>query len=94
LEEVAARLSFANFPYTRREPWARSIVRVPLPCNEAFTGPEERDMLSTILIIILILILVGAFPSWPYSRGWGYGPSGVVGLILVILLILLLLGKI
>jgi hypothetical protein len=51
-------------------------------------------MLSTILIIILILILVGAFPSWPYSRGWGYGPSGVVGLILVILLILLLLGKV
>ena len=51
-------------------------------------------MLTTILIIILILILVGAIPSWPYSRGWGYGPSGVVGLILVILLILLLLGKI
>ena len=51
-------------------------------------------MLSTILIIILILILVGAIPSWPYRRGWGYGPSGVVGLILVILLILLLLGKI
>ena len=51
-------------------------------------------MLTTILIIILILILVGAFPSWPYSRGWGYGPSGVVGLILVILLILMLLGKI
>jgi hypothetical protein len=50
-------------------------------------------MLSTILIIILILILVGAIPSWPYSRGWGYGPSGLVGLILVILLILLLLGK-
>jgi hypothetical protein len=42
----------------------------------------------------LILILLGAVPSWPYSRGWGYGPSGVVGLILVILLILLLLGKI
>jgi Protein of unknown function (DUF3309) len=51
-------------------------------------------MLSTILIIILILILVGAVPSWPYSRGWGYGPSGVVGLILLILLILLLVGKI
>ncbi len=46
-------------------------------------------MLTTVLIIILILILLGAFPSWPYSRGWGYGPSGVVGLILVILLILL-----
>jgi hypothetical protein len=40
------------------------------------------------------LILLGAVPSWPYSRGWGYGPSGVVGLILVIILILLLLGKI
>ncbi|MEZ5828887.1 MAG: DUF3309 family protein [Hyphomicrobiales bacterium] len=51
-------------------------------------------MLTTILIIILILILLGAIPAWPHSRGWGYGPSGVVGLILVILLILLLLGKI
>jgi hypothetical protein len=51
-------------------------------------------MLTTILIIVLILILIGAFPSWPHSSGWGYGPSGVVGLILVILLILLLLGKI
>ncbi len=51
-------------------------------------------MLTTVLIILLILILLGAFPSWPYSRGWGYGPSGVVGLILVILLILVLLRKI
>ena len=51
-------------------------------------------MLTTILIVILILILLGAFPAWPHSRGWGYGPSGVVGLIFVILLILLLLGKI
>jgi Protein of unknown function (DUF3309) len=50
--------------------------------------------MSTILIIILILVLVGAFPGWPYSRAWGYGPSGVVGLILVILLILVLLGKV
>jgi hypothetical protein len=51
-------------------------------------------MLGTILIIILILILVGAVPSWPYSRGWGYGPSGVVGLILVILIVLVLMGRI
>ncbi len=51
-------------------------------------------MLTTVLLIILILLLRGAFPSWPYSRGWGYGPSGVVGLILIILLIVLLLGKI
>jgi hypothetical protein len=51
-------------------------------------------MLTTILIIILILILLGAFPAWPYSRGWGYGPSGVVGLILIILLILVLTKQI
>jgi len=50
--------------------------------------------LSTILIIILILILLGVIPTWGHSRSWGYGPSGIVGLILVILLILLLLGKI
>jgi hypothetical protein len=50
--------------------------------------------LGTILIIILILILLGAVPSWPYSRGWGYGPSGIVGVILVILIILVLLGRI
>lgn len=50
--------------------------------------------LSTILIIILILLLIGAVPSWPYSRGWGYGPSGILGVVLVVLLILILLGRI
>jgi Protein of unknown function (DUF3309) len=50
--------------------------------------------LGTILIIILILLLVGAVPTWPYSRGWGYGPSGILGLILVVLLILFLMGRI
>lgn len=50
--------------------------------------------LGTILIIILILLLIGAVPSWPYSRGWGYGPSGILGLILVVLLILFLMGRI
>ncbi len=49
--------------------------------------------LGTILIIILILILLGAVPAWPYSRGWGYGPSGIVGIILVVLLILVLMGR-
>jgi len=51
-------------------------------------------MLGTILIVILILILIGALPSWPHSRTWGYGPSGVTGLIVVVLIILLLLGRI
>ncbi len=50
--------------------------------------------MSTILLIILVLLLIGAFPAWPYSRGWGYFPSGGLGLIVVILVILLLMGRI
>lgn len=50
--------------------------------------------LGTILLIIVILLLIGAIPAWPYSTGWGYGPSGILGVILVILLILLLMGRI
>ena len=51
-------------------------------------------MLSTILIIVLILLLIGALPTWRYSGGWGYGPGGLVGLILVVIIILALLGRI
>jgi hypothetical protein len=50
--------------------------------------------LGTILVIILILVLLGVIPTWPYSSGWGYGPSGLIGTILVILLILVLLGRV
>lgn len=50
--------------------------------------------IGTILLIVLVLLLVGAIPAWPHSRGWGYGPSGGLGLLLVILLILWLMGKI
>jgi hypothetical protein len=50
--------------------------------------------LGTVLLIILILLLVGALPTWPYSSGWGYYPSGGLGLALVIILILLLIGRI
>lgn len=49
--------------------------------------------LGTILIILLILALLGAIPNWGYSRSWGYGPSGVVGLVLVIVIILALMGR-
>jgi hypothetical protein len=49
--------------------------------------------LGTILLLIVILLLIGAFPSWPYSQSWGYGPSGGLGLVLLILIILLLMGK-
>lgn len=51
-------------------------------------------MLGTILLIILVLLLIAAIPTWPYSSGWGYGPSGFLGLLLVVLLILVLMGRI
>lgn len=51
-------------------------------------------MLGTILLIVLILLLLGAVPAWPYSRGWGYGPSGLLGVLLVVLIVLLLVGVI
>jgi hypothetical protein len=50
--------------------------------------------LGTILLIILILLLIGALPTWPHSRGWGYYPTGGIGLILLIILILVLMGRI
>lgn len=49
--------------------------------------------MSTILIIILILILLGVIPIWPHSRGYGYGPSGILGLIVIVLIVLALLGR-
>lgn len=51
-------------------------------------------MLGTVLLVLLILLLVGALPAWPYSRSWGPGPSGLVGLVLVVILILVLLGRV
>jgi Protein of unknown function (DUF3309) len=55
---------------------------------------EEPRVLGTILLIILILLLLGALPAWPYSSGWGYYPSGGIGLLLVILIVLLVAGRI
>jgi hypothetical protein len=54
---------------------------------------EATTMLSTILIVILILALVGALPTWGYSRNWGYGPGGGVGLLLIILIVLVASGR-
>lgn len=50
--------------------------------------------MGTILLIILILLLIGAFPTWPYSTGWGYYPSGIIGVILLVVLILVLMGRV
>ena len=49
--------------------------------------------LGTILLIVLILMLIGAIPTWPHSRSWGYAPSGVLGLVLVVIVVLLLMGR-
>jgi hypothetical protein len=67
-----------------------------LRCPSASLGRKAREkpMLGTILIIILILLLLGALPTWPYSGGWGYGPSGILGTVLIVVLILILLGRI
>jgi Protein of unknown function (DUF3309) len=50
-------------------------------------------MLSIVLLVILVLLLIGALPSWPYSSGWGYAPSGVIGVVLVVIVILALTGR-
>jgi len=52
-----------------------------------------RDMLGTILLVLLILMLLGAWPTWPYSRGWGYGPSGLLSVVLIVIIVLLATGR-
>jgi hypothetical protein len=51
-------------------------------------------MLGTVLVVLLILLLIGAFPSWGHSRGWGYGPSGILGVVLIVVLVLALTGRV
>ena len=58
-------------------------------CQEI--GAEHK--MGTILLIILVLLVIGAFPTWPYSAGWGYYPSGGLGVVLIILLVLVLMGR-
>jgi hypothetical protein len=55
---------------------------------------KDKSMLSTILLILLIALLIGALPSWPYSRGWGYYPSGIFSILLIVVVVLLLSGRI
>jgi hypothetical protein len=62
--------------------------------RETVEFEKEKVIMLTILVVILVLMLVGALPSWPHSRSWGYYPSGGLGLIVLILVVLLLLGRI
>jgi hypothetical protein len=61
---------------------------------QGFGSERGNAMLGTILIVILILLLIGALPTWPYSSGWGYYPGGGLGVILIIVLVLVLAGRI
>jgi hypothetical protein len=61
---------------------------------EALINQRRETMLGTILIVVIVLLLLGALPTWAHSRQWGYAPSGGLGLILLILLILMLVGRI
>lgn len=59
-----------------------------------YTDSRKNFMsLGTLLLIVLILMLIGAIPSWPHSRSWGYGPSGLLGLVVVVMLVLLVMGR-
>ncbi len=63
--------------------------------NLLFVASEEIiEMLGTILLVILVIVLLGALPTWPYSSGWGYYPSGGIGIVVIILLVLLMAGRI
>ena len=73
----------------------RQLKSALVSAHHDAANPWEHSMsIGTILLIILILALVGVLPTWGHSRSWGYGPSGVVGLIVVVLIVLLLLGRI
>ena len=65
----------------------RDAIRAPSLSSESHT------MLGTVLLVVLILLLLGALPTWPHSQSWGYGPTGGLGLIVVIVLILVVMGK-
>jgi len=65
-----------------------------MECSTAPAYIERYIMLGTILIVLLVLMLLGALPTWPHSRSWGYAPTGGLGLIVVVLIILVVLGRI
>lgn len=81
---------FTEGPHGRK---ARRVSRVAAARAERmwFFQMYGNNLLSVLLLVVLILLILGALPSWPYSRGWGYYPSGMLGIILVIILILILI---
>jgi hypothetical protein len=69
-------------------------MRIHVPGFGAHCAKETLMTVGTILLIILILLLVGALPAWPYSTGWGYRPTGLLGVVVIVVIVLLLMGRI
>src|SRR5208337_2701891 len=97
------RIGGARVPQTReRGPESRAIAGTgkvaavkAVPRRHPLPSLLKKEMkMGLILLVIIILLLIGAFPTWPHSQSWGYGPSGILGVILVVVLILFLLGRI
>jgi hypothetical protein len=87
---VIARIRTIVIPWTTQ---ALSPHSTDGTIGESNSHNKRQIMLGTILLIFLILMLIGAFPTWPHSRSWGYYPSGGLGLALVVVVVLLLLGR-
>jgi len=85
-----ALFALAPLRPSRRSGNRATVFSVPKRCVPML----ENVMLETILLIVLVLLLVGALPSWGYSTNWGYGPSGLLGVVLVVFVVLLVAGRV
>jgi len=81
-------------PRVKRNGFPLLSFNPPFARMISILSSERGSLMGTILLIILVLLLLGAIPAWPYSRDWGYYPTGGIGLVLVILLILVLMGRV
>ena len=87
-------ISHLGFEGFHHPPLARKLLLQFVGASLSDARMETQMTLGTLLLILLVLALVGAIPAWPYSRSWGYGPSGTVGAVLLVLLILVILGRV
>jgi len=92
-------MSCAGVPHAREarshsvELTARGAFAAKYRCHDDTFLNLEIVMLETVLLVVLVLLLVGALPSWGHSRNWGYGPSGALGVVLIVVLVLVLAGR-
>ena len=89
-EHFLVSLEYAYATIGSRDPASKATDRVALRRQNS---TERKSIMGTILLVVLILLFLGALPTWPHSRQWGYYPSGGLGLILLILIVMMLLGR-